>query len=72
MNPGLLSLRGRIGLRGWGITTRAPRGLSHRNWYGQLRPLPSGRGADSARQNIKQPALAPRNPINYHANDAIK
>jgi len=39
MTPGVLSLRGRIGLRGWGITTRAPRRLSNRHRLGQLRPL---------------------------------
>ena len=38
MDSGVLSLRGRIGLRGWGITTRAPRRLSNRHWLGQLRP----------------------------------
>ena len=45
MTPGVLSLRGRIGLRGWGITTRAPRRLSNRHWLGQLcAPSPSGGG----------------------------
>jgi len=37
--------RRRIALRGWGITTRAPRRLSNRHWLGQLcAPAPSGAG----------------------------
>ena len=72
MKSGVLSLRGRIGLRGWGITTRAPRRLSNRHWLGQL-CVPSLRGgsADSARSSITEHALALVNPINYHANDVI-
>lgn len=71
MKSGVLSLRGRIGLRGWGITTRAPRRLSNRHWLGQLCVPSFGRGADSACSHITQPALAPLNPINYHAGDVI-
>lgn len=73
MNTGVLSLRGRIGLRGWGITTRAPRRLSNRHWLGQLcAPAPSGRGAVSARSSITQHALVLPHSINYHARDVIK
>jgi len=73
MSMSVLSLRGRIGQRDWGITTRAPRRLSNRNRSGQLRPLSlRERGADSARSSITYRALAIANPINYHANNVIK